>query len=262
MKFNKSKKFKISTLAVCLLVFIPAGVLLAAATSTTLTFCANKSSGALRYATNGKCKSNETKLQLNKQGPTGARGPAGPIGPAGPTVTTTPSSTFQYAVGDIGPAGGVVIFVDAANQFDWFNYIETAPLSKSSEEALNLGWGAWCVGFSTRSLDASASSLGGIGDGKAATNLMLSKCSGGAAHAADSFSNSVEANWYLPSRGEAYLAFQVLTQFGWQSHTNDGYYTSTEKSATETWKMNGVEMSSYIGYKNVENYVLPIRYFD
>jgi hypothetical protein len=262
MIFKKKTKVQIVVMSVVSLLLVTVGVALASTTNATLTFCASKSSGILRYATNGKCKSNETKLQLNKQGSTGARGPVGPAGPAGPAATSTPSTTFQYAVGDVGPAGGVIFFVDTANQFDWFNYIETAPLSKSSEEALNLYWDNWCFGFNGKSLGANASSLGGIGDGKTATNLMLSKCTGGAAHAADSFSNSAEVNWYLPSRGEAYLAFQVLTQFGWQSHTNDGYYTATEKSATETWKMNAVEMSPYIGNKYVENYVLPIRYFE
>ncbi len=258
---NKSNKVKIAILSIGLLVLIPAGVSLAAATNTAITFCASKSSGMLRYATNGKCKSNETKLQLNKQGPTGARGPAGPIGPAGPTATLTPSPTFQYAVGDVGPAGGVIFFVDTANQFDWFNYIETAPLSKTNEEALNLSTGSWCWGKNSALLSG-ATELRGIGDGKEASELMLLNCQAGAAHATDTFSTNSASDWYAPTRGEAYLAFSVLTQYGYQFHLNDSYYTSTQHSSTEAWKVNAVEMTLYTWNKWDSSYVLPIRYFE
>ncbi len=57
----------------------------AATSGTTVTVCANKSSGALRYSAGGACKTTETKLVLGKTGPTGATGATGASGATGAT---------------------------------------------------------------------------------------------------------------------------------------------------------------------------------
>ena len=59
------------------------------ARGSTVTLCANKKSGALRYIKSGNCRSSENKLEidqngeLGQMGPQGQQGPAGPAGPAG-----------------------------------------------------------------------------------------------------------------------------------------------------------------------------------
>jgi hypothetical protein len=54
------------------------------ARGSTVTLCANKKSGALRYIKSGNCKSSENKIELDQNGEVGQTGPQGPAGPAGP----------------------------------------------------------------------------------------------------------------------------------------------------------------------------------
>jgi len=60
----------------------------AATAGSTVTVCASKSSGALRYSKGGACKSNERKLVLGQTGPTGVTGATGATGATGLTGTS------------------------------------------------------------------------------------------------------------------------------------------------------------------------------
>ena len=60
------------------------GIVVAAATTNTVTGCANKTTGILRYAADGKCKSKmENKVEWNQAGVAGAAGAAGATGATG-----------------------------------------------------------------------------------------------------------------------------------------------------------------------------------
>ena len=60
------------------------GIVVAATTTTTITGCADKTTGILRYAADGKCKSKkENKIDWNQVGTAGAAGATGATGAAG-----------------------------------------------------------------------------------------------------------------------------------------------------------------------------------
>ena len=62
------------------------GIVVAATTTTTITGCADKTTGVLRYAADGKCKSKkENKIDWNQAGTAGAAGTAGSAGATGAT---------------------------------------------------------------------------------------------------------------------------------------------------------------------------------
>lgn len=48
-----------------------------------ITMCVNKKTNSIRYASNGRCTSKETRLSWNVQGPAGVQGATGPIGTQG-----------------------------------------------------------------------------------------------------------------------------------------------------------------------------------
>ena len=81
------------------------GIVVAVATTNTVTGCANKTTGILRYAADGKCKSKiENKVEWNQAGvagaagATGAKGDKGNTGVAGDTgATGAAGATFQNA---------------------------------------------------------------------------------------------------------------------------------------------------------------------
>ena len=97
------------------------------ARGSTVTLCANKKSGALRYSKNGNCNSSENKLEIDpngevgQAGPQGAQGPAGPVGPAGPAGADGANGTN----GANGSNASSVMLQDATGaKFVWVpNYV-------------------------------------------------------------------------------------------------------------------------------------------
>ena len=59
------------------------GYVTAGAAPSSVSICALKTNGSLRYIKTGACKATETKLTLGEQGPTGATGAAGATGATG-----------------------------------------------------------------------------------------------------------------------------------------------------------------------------------
>jgi len=127
----------------------------AAASTKSVTVCADKKTNVLRYAKSGSCLKTETKITLNQTGATGATGPIGSPGASGPAGATGPAGpagaagavgaagaagssfaaqrvcgsngTTLCAVGVQGPGGGTVFYVDTEGKFPGFDYLEAAP---------------------------------------------------------------------------------------------------------------------------------------
>ena len=84
------------------------GIVVAAATTNTVTGCANKTTGILRYAADGKCKSKiENKVEWNQAGVAGVAGAAGAAGATGATGEKGDKGNTGVtgATGDTGAAG-------------------------------------------------------------------------------------------------------------------------------------------------------------
>ena len=80
-------------------------------------------------------------------GPAGAAGPAGSQGPAGisaPVVTGTNciGTKCTYKIGDTGPGGGTIFFVDYHDNYEGFNYLEIANQGWAQEWYENFNWDA------------------------------------------------------------------------------------------------------------------------
>ncbi|MFM9085635.1 MAG: hypothetical protein ACKORC_04095 [Acidimicrobiia bacterium] len=120
------------------------GVFVAGAASTSITACAKKPTGELRYAASGVCKASETKLTLGQTGPAGATGATGAAGATGAsgsyasamTVTAIAAgSGRQFALADAGTlitTGGTAVMTvptNASVAFPIGTRIDLAPLS-------------------------------------------------------------------------------------------------------------------------------------
>jgi hypothetical protein len=157
-------------------------------------------------------------------GETGARGPQGPAGPPA-------ASLFQYKVGDTGPAGGVIFFVDRYDEYATFTYLEAAPA----------GW--YTTNFDpTRDLPELVAPLcdgvvglgavetvagplyrwpyRALGAGKINTTELLKEpnCETGGVQLANDYTRTVGGktfdDWYLPSIGEIELLIRTLSNLG------------------------------------------------
>ena len=94
-------------LLLVLAVGVGGGYALAAGNTKTITVCADKKTGVLHLKTRGRCKSSQTRVTWNQQGPQGVQGPQGTTGPQGPAGA-------QGAAGTQGPAG-VSVWANVAN---------------------------------------------------------------------------------------------------------------------------------------------------
>ncbi|MEI7883650.1 MAG: DUF1566 domain-containing protein [Actinomycetota bacterium] len=241
--------------------------------------CVNKLSGKLRHlATNAKqiCRRGEVKLIWNQSiaayvttatSPSTITSPITPplasslTSPLRPTTTAgsaTPTNvaarTFAYKIGDIGPGGGLIFFVDTLSQFDGFTYLEAAPVDLPATAWANNSVSCFDISnASTSCLDASiyqasqAASLrinaAKIGQGLINTTLIKTQMSPGtptdntgfAAGLADAYVYGSTTDWYLPSINELGQMHANLKAKGLGNFQDTYYWSSTEFGKDTAW---------------------------
>lgn len=156
-----------------------------------------------------------------------------------------------YEIGDTGPAGGHIFYIDKANVFDW-TYLEAAPRVAEI-------WGKrWSPNLTEIGGNAR---LSGIGGGQAATDAIVAymedhSITDTAAQYCDDLSFNGYDDWFLPSRDELNqiylnLAQEGIGQFDWMP-----YWSSSEYNTEEAYLMsfygsgqvvtNSKDINSYI----------------
>ena len=107
------------------------------------------------------------------------------------------SSTVTYALGDIGPGGGLV-FYDAGSVQEWGQYLEMAPNTWSGlvtpDEQI-----AWCNNSTSNVTGAVGTA---IGTGSSNTIAMDVACTSGAGQEAADYPGGAKTDWFLPSNDE------------------------------------------------------------
>jgi hypothetical protein len=106
----RTRKTTIVALLLVLAIGVGGGYALAASNTKTITVCADKTTGVLHLKTRGRCKSDQTRVTWNQQGPTGPQGQQGVVGPQGTAGAQGP----QGPAGVQGPAG-TTIWANVAN---------------------------------------------------------------------------------------------------------------------------------------------------
>lgn len=169
---------------------------------------------------------------------------------------TGPSST-TYAVGDAGPAGGVIFLTPDTVGGDGTHYYEAAPADASASTALWLRSGA----------DTSVVVAGtgtAVGDGPANTTLMLAAGDGTvhSAGLADAYTQGGLDDWFLPSRDELQRVFDVRAQLGGIDETRR-YWTSSQSVAqtTQAYAMFFSTGTFDSSFKTDTGLVRPVRRF-
>lgn len=141
--------------------------------------------------------------------------------------------TFEgsLSVGDEGPAGGIVIFVDTNSQYD-FDYLEAAPVDLGSDRD-EFAWGDNVEVPGTNE---------SIGEGASNTEKIISIMDEEwrfsvpyAAKAATNFNYGGFNDWFLPSKDELNLIHENRESFS-GLRPNQYYYSSTEAgSSNRAW---------------------------
>ncbi len=225
----KSRSYSRRSVGVMLVVGVLAGLtvgggvgVIAASSTKTVTVCANKTTNMLRYAKGGTCFSTESKVVLNQKGAkgaTGARGATGATGAAGSSFTARSvcglGGTTLCAVGEQGPGGGTVFYVDTEGRYNDFDYLEVAPTDASSGVFWSTATPHCGLLADTDCRFAFVTTSGetlnhvAIGTGPAATAAIVARHDAGgvekgdyAAGIADEYTTPTATDWFLPSKDE------------------------------------------------------------
>jgi DUF1680 family protein len=146
----------------------------------------------------------------------------------GPAEMTLWIPTRDYVVGDTGPAGGVIFYVNPGFAADGWRYLEAAPFDQS----LGAKWGC----FRTEIQGARGTA---IGTGRQNTQDMLAACTerGTAADLCATFVLNGISGWFLPSLDELALMFRNLRATQAADFRDAGmtdncqYWTSSQQTA-------------------------------
>ena len=144
------------------------------------------------------------------------------LGAANETLYAKWTSQTTYSLRDVGPAGGLIFYINPNYVTDGWRYLEAAPTDQSE----GAEWG--CCGTIISGADGTA-----VGTGKQNTIDILNECatSGIAADICADLSLSGYDDWFLPSKDELNLMYENLEVFGGGGFADDYYWSSSEYDA-------------------------------
>lgn len=211
--------------------------------ATKITTCTNLKSSAIRVLINGTCNTKTERMQSwvssTSTEPNAANPPA-------------KAETFTYKVGDVGPGGGIIFFVDQSNQYPSFMYLEAAPSDLKDTYI-------WCSDSSHAIAGLSEPTGVPIGRGSVNTTSMLTSCTSGAANAAHEYSNGGKTDWFLPSREELMLMYTNIHSVSTFAPTD--YWSSSQNSDIFAMTVNFASGNWFSIDKSFSRHVRPIRAF-
>lgn len=140
------------------------------------------------------------------------------------------NTEVTYDIGDTGPAGGIIFYVDETDEFAW-TYLEAAPDSTQGFDP----WGK--QGTSVAGTETA------VGTGEANTATIIAAMNeapadpDSAVWIADGFSLGGYDDWFLPSKDELVLLYDNLYTPGLSDFANGIYWSSSESDAVISWSL-------------------------
>jgi hypothetical protein len=168
------------------------------------------------------------------------------------TSTLAHPPAIMYKVGDTGPGGGVIFFVDTKNQFSSFDYLEAAPNDLAATSP-------WCSDTTHEIAGLSDPVAFQVGRGLINSSKILAACTSGAANAAHAFSKNGKRDWFLPSRDELLMMYSNIYNF--HTFMNTFYWSSSQDTGTFAFTVHFGNGDWYSLVKSLAGRVRPIRAF-
>jgi WD40 repeat protein len=159
------------------------------------------------------------------------------------TTTVETKEKGEYNIGDTGPAGGLIFYVNPNYITDGWRYLEAAPGDQSIQIQ-------WCNGSFVKT-GATATT---VGAGQANTQTIV-KIQGTGSYAAQLCNDLTQggcSDWFLPSKDELNLMYenlQVSASLG--GFVSDYYWSSSEVDENGAW----IQSFGYDGYQVDSNKV-------
>jgi hypothetical protein len=172
-----------------------------------------------------------------------------------PATPAAPAAPKTYAIGDTGPAGGL-IFYDKKNNSGCWQYLEAAPV----EAEFQAVWSVRSTGVENTQET--------IGSGKRNTQLIVEKFSqtsgewDTAAQKADDLVFNKFDDWFVPSKAELDQMYGNLKRKNLGNFKNEIYWTSSSQNPYYASVQNFKDGDMNFSYsRRNRTYVRPIRQF-
>jgi hypothetical protein len=172
----------------------------------------------------------------------------------------TTSTTFEYKVGDTGPGGGTIFFVDRYNEYADFTYLEVGP---TGTEALRTWAPSSPVNYQSAVVSGADSKALGAGYQNTIDIVAQGHITTSAAYYCDQLTHGDKSDWYLPSLAELSLVYRVVAfQLNMPGFINfQNYWSSSEFSATQAWAIQMTNDTNLTSSKSNPAWVRPVRRF-
>jgi len=164
------------------------------------------------------------------------------------------SSARSYALGDVGPGGGLVFLISGGLTY------EMAP--KTWSGGASDPTTAWCNVTST---DITGAAGTATGTGSANTTDMLAACTSGAAVSASAYAGGGQSDWFLPSKDLLNAMYDYkgsIVDTATYGFGASEYWSSSENGLFWAWNQNfsnGVQLGLTKSYGTAT--VRPVRAF-
>ncbi|MEI6630329.1 MAG: hypothetical protein WCO15_06550, partial [Actinomycetota bacterium] len=164
------------------------------------------------------------------------------------------------AIGDKGPAGGVIFFADTEDEFAAFDFLEVAPAGWSGEKSDPTA--SWCDDLGKELTGADATE---IGTGQSNTKVLeKSGPTCGAKSAGQlvlTYNGGKKDAWFLPSKGELDLLYANAKLLK-VSELNDAvYWSSSSSNEFRAWGQLFTSGVAGTNFRTSSFAVRPIRSF-
>ena len=162
-----------------------------------------------------------------------------------------------YKVGDTGPAGGTIFYVNPNAEEDGWTYLEAAPTCLGEYK-----WGSDGADYNTEE---------GVGKGKSNTDKLMEKATESITFPAAQACYDYEYtnpetgvkydDWFLPSKGEMDMLYTVKDKLDSASLNKEYFWTSTGYS-NDVAKEKNLKNGNWYGQNRTDSfYVWPVRAF-
>jgi hypothetical protein len=175
--------------------------------------------------------------------------------PVEPPVTPT----FTYKVGDTGPGGGIIFFVDRFDEYADFTYLEVAPVSTQVTRT-------WATGATNQSATVSGADSKALGAGHQNTLDIVAQTGNIAATCAAAYCANLtsggQSDWYLGSIAEMRMVYDIVSlQLGGGGFSTIYYWSSSEYDVSNALYQDFTNGDQGFDYKANTFYVRPVRRF-
>ena len=149
------------------------------------------------------------------------------------------TSAVTYAIGDTGPAGGLIYYIDEVDAYSW-TYLEVAPASTEWTSNVWGGYGTTVAGADGTAIGTGAQNTIDIVTQLGASEPYESKTDYAAKLCSDLVSGGYD-DWFLPSKDELDVIWDNLVDDGTGANSGVGgfalsnYWSSSENDSDKAW---------------------------